>query len=97
MDREGAREGQQIFTLDGMYYFMYVMLCPSLTPPPPPPQPSIYMAPRFVIYINPPLSGGASSEKYWRGYFPFPPFDAIRGKNDSGPLIIFFSIFIYFA
>ena len=36
MDREGAREGQQIFTLDGMYYFMYVMLCPSLTPPPPP-------------------------------------------------------------
>ena len=64
------------------------MLCPSLTPPPI--QPSIYMAPRFVIYINPPLSGGASSEKYWRGYFPFPPFDAIRGKNDSGPLIIIF-------
>ena len=29
--------------------------------------------------------------------FPIPPFDAIRGKNDSGPLIIIFLILIYFA
>ena len=34
--RVGVREGQQVFfALDDMYYFMYVMLCPSLTPPPP--------------------------------------------------------------
>ena len=85
--REGVREGQQVFALDEcINSCMSCCVRPSL----PPPQPSIYMAPRFVIYINPPLSGGASIEKYWRGCFPIPPFDAIRGKNDSGPLIIIF-------
>ena len=93
--RVGVREGQQVFLL-WMTCITSCMSCcvlPSL-PPPPLPQPSIYMAPRFVVYNNPPLSEGASSEKYWRGYFPFPSFDAIRGKNDSGPLIIIFQ-FLY--
>ena len=55
--REGVKEGQQVFC-SGCHVLLHVCHVVSF-PHSPPPQPSIYMAPRFVIYINPPLSGGA--------------------------------------
>ena len=91
MEREverGSKRGQTNFALGDMYFFMYVMLCPSPTPPPPPPQPIIYMSPHGVVRYSSTPRG--SSEGIVEINFPPPQLTQCRGKNDSCPLDIIF-------
>ena len=92
--REGVREGQQVF-YSGWYVLLHVCHVVSFPHSPPPPQPSIYMAPRFVIYINPPLSGGAV-KSIGAVIFPSPHLTLYAVKMTRARYLLFL-IFTYLA